>query len=219
MIQRYKRLRNAGRDLSAALTKQVPRKAITECGKKLRLIKGNALVLRKEDELSVLFDYCLFNYRQRGKNIIERYIEESPPPPESDELFLLRAMAQSSYSLFVITEIREGFGAVMQDILRGDSFFLMDIGIGKSGSPGIHFAGRVLPMAGFYMTSGAFIPFQGERLIKKIMNIVRRFERKKRNHEELLFSKEQETAFSAQVIRALLKGGALDYTVYTGVNL
>jgi len=219
MLRRYKRLRNTGRDLGVILTKKVPRRAITECGKKLGLLRGKALVLRKEDELSVLFDYCLFNYRRGGKNIIERYIEESPPPPESDEMILLSAMAQSSYSLFIITEIREGYGAVIQDLLRGDSLFLMDIGIGKSGRPGIQFAGRVMPMSDFYMTSGAFIPLQGERLEKRIMSIVKRFERKKRKGDDLLFSKEQESAFSAQVIRVLLRGGALNYTVYTGVNL
>ncbi len=78
LLNRYKWLREVGRNLNNHLVTLVPKAALLECGKKLGLVQGKALVLDNEEELSILFDYCLYNYRRGGKNIIERYMETSP---------------------------------------------------------------------------------------------------------------------------------------------
>jgi hypothetical protein len=84
-LEEYKRLRVAGRGLSLRIIEKLPKPAVQECAKKLGLLKGKTLVLGSEDELSVLFDYCLYNYRKGGKTAIQRFMEESPPPPDSEQ--------------------------------------------------------------------------------------------------------------------------------------
>ena len=218
LLDRYKHLRNVGRDLNSALIKQIPRTAISECGKKLKLIRGKVFVVGNESEFEILFDYCLYNYRRKNKNTIERYLENYPPPPLSDEMILLQAMVQSYYSLFVVEDIHAGKGATLRDMLRDKLILLMDMGMGESTRIGMVFAGRVLPLTDFYMTSGTFIPIHRELVGQKLMPILAKFLQHRDQDKDLHLSPSREAAFSAQIIRALLKAGALDYMSYRHID-
>jgi hypothetical protein len=217
LLNRYKQLRERGRALNHLLVEQLPKAAIHECAKKLGLLKGATLVLGNEDELSVLFDYCLYTHRRGGKNVIDRYLETSPPPATSDEMLLLKAMSNSYYSLFLVEDVQTGKGATLRDLLRDKTLFLMDIGMGQSAVPGLMFAGRVLPLADFHMSSGAVIPLQGEGVRQEVMLILKKFLQHKKEGD-VLFSPGQEAAFSAQIIRALLRAGALDTLMYRDIE-
>ncbi|MFZ4702191.1 MAG: hypothetical protein ACOYMG_19285, partial [Candidatus Methylumidiphilus sp.] len=65
-IDRYKQLRAIGRDLNMILVKQLPKAAVAECGKKLGIYKAGTLILNNDDEIAILFDYCLYHYRRGG---------------------------------------------------------------------------------------------------------------------------------------------------------
>jgi hypothetical protein len=217
-LNRYKRLREVGRNLNNILVERLPKAAIQECGKKLGLLKGHTFVLGSEDELSVLFDYCLYNYRQGGKNSIERYLEHSPPPALSDEMILLQGMVNSYYSVFLVEDIQKGRGATLRDMLRDTTLSLLDIGIGKSGRPGMVFAGRVLPLADFHMTSGAFILLRRALVEKTVMPILKKFLPLKKPEGDFRFSPSQEASLSTQIIRAALRAGALDNMRYRDIE-
>lgn len=218
LLNRYKRLREVGRNLNNHLVTLVPRAALLECGKKLGLVQGKALVLDDEEELSILFDYCLHNYRRGGKNIIERYLETSPTLATADEMILLKGKLSSYYSLFSIEEVHQGRGATLRDILRNKTLLLMDLGIGKSAVPGLLFAGRVIPLADFHMTTGTFIPVSNKGLIEKeIMSIVNKFLRHSKQAGDSIFSPGQEAALAAQIIRVLLRAGSLDRMIYQDI--
>lgn len=217
LLNRYQRLRETGRNLNHRLVKQLPKAALSECGKKLGILKGKTLVFGDEHELSVLFDYCLYNYRRNGKSVIDRHLELSPPPAISDERLLVEAMSHSYYSLFLVEDIQTDKGATLRDLLCDETLCLIDIGIGQSARPGMILAGRVLPLADFHMTSGALIPVQGQEMRRQVMLIVQKFLKNKKAGE-VLFSPSHEAAFSAQIIRTLLRAGALDTTVYRGTE-
>ena len=218
LLNRYKRLREIGSNQNTHLVTLVPRAALLECGKKLGLVQGKALVLDNEEELSILFDYCLYNYRRGGKNIIERYLETSPTLATADEMILLKGKLNSYYSLFSIQEVHRGRGATLRDILRNKTLFLMDLGIGKSAAPGLLFAGRVIPLAEFHMTTGTFIPVSNKGLIEKgIMPIVNKFLQHSKPAGDSIFSPGQEAALAAQIIRVLLRAGSLDRMIYQDI--
>lgn len=218
LLNRYRRLREVGRNLNNHLVTLVPKAALLECGKKLGLVQGKTLVLDNEEELSILFDYCLYNYRHGGKNIIERYLETSPTLATEDEMILLKGKLDSYYSLFSVEEVHQGRGATLRDILRNKTLLLMDLGIGKSAVPGLLFAGRVVPLADFHMTTGTFIPVSDKRLVEKaIMPIVNKFLRHNKPTDDSIFSPGQEAALAAQIIRVLLRAGSLDKMIYQDI--
>jgi hypothetical protein len=207
-IDDYKHLREVGRSLNTQIINQLSKPAITECGKKLGIVKKKTLLLGNEDELSILFDYCLYSYRRGGKNPIERYLDNTPPSENSDEMRLLQAMSQSYYSLFSIEEIYPEQGAAIRDLIREKKLFLMDMGIGNAGALGMLFTGRILPFGEYYMTSGAILPLQDKGLIDEVMLIVKKFMTHKK--QEGHFSPTHEAAFSAQIIRAVLRAWAFE---------
>jgi hypothetical protein len=127
-------------------------------------------------------------------------------------------MLNSYYSLFSIEEIHQGRGATLRNILRDKTLFLMDLGIGKSAVPGMLFAGRVIPLADFHMTTGTFIPVSDKRLVEKaIMPIVNKFLRHGKPTGDSMFSPGQEAALAAQIIRVLLRAGSLDRMMYQDI--
>src|SRR5438105_4903900 len=92
LVPRYEHLRNVALRLNDRLVKTLSRRDLDEGGKKLGILRGNTLVLDTEDEIAVLMDYCIYDLRRKGSNAVERYLADSPPPAESDEMVLLQAM-------------------------------------------------------------------------------------------------------------------------------
>lgn len=211
-IKQYQILRTIGRDLNTKLVRQLPKYAIEECGKKLGIYKHGTLVIGGEDELSVLMDYCIFHFRRNNVNIVSRYLALSPPDEDSIEMSLLQSMLKSYYSLFVVIGIISGKGLILSDILRNTEIFITDIGLSNSASLRMIFAGNILPIDRFYMTSGAFLPIPDSLFIEKIDLIIDKFYK-----EDNVLSQNQEAAFSAQVIRIALQAGVIENMNYKNV--
>ena len=216
-LKNYKRLRVVGQGLNHTLTQQVSKAALTESAKKLGLLKGKVLVFGSEDELTIVFDYCLYNYRRGDKNIIERYAEQNPRVPGSDEMILLQGMLRSHYSVFQVQQTYPGRGAILNDLIRLETLLLMDVGISSSAKPEQMFAGRVLPLGDYYMTSGTFLPITPE-IFKAIKPVLDKFLQHPRRSDERLFSPSQEAALSAQIIRVALRAGVMEKMRYHDVT-
>jgi SEC-C motif len=158
IISRYRRLRAACRDLNNSLVKRLSKDAMHVGGRKLGILRGDTFVFDTEDQTSVLMDYCLYDVRQKGRNIIEQYLMDSPPDPESDEMTCLRSMQQAIYSLFVVDSVEAGLGVSVRDLLSQEVFLVVDMGLGSTAQPGLVFASRLLHYDGFSMTGGAALP-------------------------------------------------------------
>src|SRR5262245_1072146 len=89
LLPRYQQMRQVGMQLNSRLVKMLSKEEIHEGAEKLGLLRKNILVLNNEDEMAVLMDYCLHDVRRQGKNPIERYLVQSPPAPDSDEMVYL----------------------------------------------------------------------------------------------------------------------------------
>lgn len=218
LLERYKHCREIGRDLNVTLAKQLPKSAVPECGKKLGIFKSGTLILKNDDEIAVLYDYCLYHYRRGGKNIIERYLEQSPPASDSTEMMLIQAMLESYFSLFQVEEIDPHRGARLRDLVTGKALHVLDVGLSETGMPGLILAGRMLPLADFTMSSGTMIPVPEPVFEQKIRPVIRTFTKNKSSDAEKVFAPAQEASFAAQVIRIALHAGGEDDTFYTDIE-
>jgi hypothetical protein len=210
----YKSLRQRSRYLNSALIKLLPKSAIMDGAKRLGLRKGKLLTFGNEDEVSVLFDYCLYSFRRGGMTVIEKYLENNQLRETSEEMVLLRAMVNSFYSIFVVKSIQKGRGVNLLDLLRDCQLFLMDVGIGSTAVRGMLFAGRVLPLADFYMTSGAFLPLDHGLAEEIVRTIPSRYLASVNEEGRLILPRREEATLSARIIRGALKTGALEKMGY-----
>ena len=62
-----------------------------------------------------------------GCNGIQRFLERSPPPADSDEMRILQVKLAALYSLFMISHVEPGLGVEFQDIFSGWTYPLIDV--------------------------------------------------------------------------------------------
>jgi len=218
LIDRYKEFRKAGLQLNMALVKQLPKVAVPECGKKLGLVKAGTLILNNDDEIAILYDYCFYHYRRDGKNAVERYLANTPPPPDSLDRAVLQAMLESYYSVFKVLDIQPRQGGRLLDLVSGETIELLDLALSETGESGIVMVGRILPLPGFNMSSGTLIPLPEPVYEDKLKPVVRKFYKSEEPGPKPKLSPGQEAAFTAEIIRVALHAGGEDNVFYTDIE-
>jgi hypothetical protein len=212
-LPRYEQLRRAALPLNHRLVETLPKSVLDEGGKKLGILRKGVLVLDSEDEIAVLMDYCLYDVRRQGKNAVERYLAESPPPPGSDERVLLEAMLQARYSLFVVEAAEPGVGVTIRDLLRDEPLFLLDVGFSRTAPVGLVLATRIIAPEGIVKTTGAALPVgvlpaaERGRFLQQLTSAFQ-------GADFLDVPPEKASDFVATVIRTCLQQGAAEHIQY-----
>ena len=143
-LARYQQLRTLQKDLNRVLPYMLPKNALPKCGTLLGIYKDDTLVFGSESEMDVLMDYCLYDYRWDGHNVIERYVNQTPIEAGSDKRVLLDAMLKPRYSLFVVDDVTKGLGVQTRDLFREDSAFIMDVALSETAVKGFVLACRII---------------------------------------------------------------------------
>lgn len=182
------------------------KKQLLECAKKLGLAKGKVMVFDSSDEIPVLMDFCQYNSRMGGKNVIELYAQRTPPLPESDEMQVLQAMLDSHFSVFMVEKVYVGRGVLLSSFGQ-EEVFLMDLGLSDTAVSGMSMAGRVLPFPNFYMSAGAMLPLYEEPVNKTVLPILEKWLLHHPDMGRTKLSPGLSASFSAEVIRVALKAG------------
>ncbi len=164
LVNRYKRFRQVTRKLHSTLPHYLSKRAFSECGKKLGLMKKDTLIFHDDQDMAVLMDYCLYDYRENGLNAVSRHLADSDIETDSDEYIVLRAMSESFYTLVQVEDVLPGVGVRVNDLLGDRQFLLIDIGLGQTAAQDLVVATRILPFDNFVMTSGAPLPVDQQTL-------------------------------------------------------
>jgi hypothetical protein len=209
----YRQFRHIGLRLNHAFTGSLSKEAIQTAGRRLGMLHNGTLVFDSEDETSVLMDYAIYNVETAGRNAVQEYLAESPPPPGSDEMVLLKAELKAYYSLFQVIDLEPGVGVTVQDALRGDTGFMADIGLSGTARKGAVFATRVIPLEeqGFMMSGGAGLPVIPALLIKIKKELDRAFVP---GTDFARLTRDQEADLAALVIRVCLQTGMSSRIAY-----
>jgi len=192
----YDRIRPIKFRLNKILTERLSQATLKESGSRLGILEGDTIVLSAEAECAVLLDYAIYNCEVNGRNGVQAYFEQEPPPPESLEMAVLKAMLEARYTLLEVMEAVPGVGMVVKDLLTNDSHFLCEIGLSRTATPNMVVATRVVAMEGFLMACGAALPASAvmlKQIAQKIESVVDENFRR--------FTPRQEAVFAAFVIR------------------
>ena len=216
LVNRYKQFRKINRKFNNILPRQLSKQAIEKCGQKLGVIKGNTLVLQDMDEVAVLMDYCIYDYCENGLNAVSRYMADSPPASNSDEYVVLKAMAESFYTLVQVEHVLPGVGVRADDLLGDKQFLIIDLGFSETAIEGIVLATRLLPFADFTMTSGAPLAVDPETLSEILDVTLQQFGAE--DGEYINIDMQQKPDLTAAIIRLCLKNESSVHTKYRDVE-
>jgi hypothetical protein len=213
VLPAYRQFRQIGLRLNQALTRSLRKEVIETAGRRLGILHNGTLVFDSEDETAVLMDYAIYNVQSAGRNAVQKYLAQSPPPPGSDEMVLLNAALKASYSLFQVIDLEPGIGVTVQDLLRGETGFMADIGFSSTARKGSVLATRVIPLdeQGFVMSGGAALPVVPELLTKIKRELGVAFGP---GTDFARLTRDQEAALAALVIRVCLQTGMSSRIAY-----
>ena len=156
--ERYQHLRKVCMDVNEVLIPQLPKPLFAQGAQKLGFLQGKALLVGDEREMPVLLDYCLHDLEDNGQSTVQKVLSRSPFPEGSEQQEMLKALSQSHFSLFRVISVEPGTGATVEDLLRGGTLFLHDIGLSTAGKPEMLLPARVICPEGIWMTTGAPLP-------------------------------------------------------------
>lgn len=213
LLTRYRRMREVRLHLNNFLVGTIPKKTLHECGRKLGFLRRGTLVFDSEDEMAVLMDYCLYHPGPGGGTLVTTFLEKSPPPADSEEMVALQAMTHAYYSLFQITDVKRGVGVSVQDLLRDETGFIVDIGFGNTARRHLMLASRIIRMEGFLMTGGAALPVDPPAA-RRIFNELTQMKQTPGTFDFHQLRPRQEADLAALIIRTCRSGGASSHIAY-----
>jgi hypothetical protein len=214
LLDHYRRMRDVRFRLNNRLVGLIPKKTLEECARILGFSQKGVMVFETEDEASILMDYCLYYPGPDGRNLVAKYLEESPPA-DPDERVALQSMTRAYYSIFQITDVRRGVGVSVQDILRGETGFIVDVGLGSTASRRMALATRIIPMEEYLISGGAGLPVDasaGERISKELSRS--RYNPETTDFKDL--TPRQEAEVAAIVILQCRATGMTSHIAYAG---
>jgi len=203
-VERYKRLRALGMDLSHRILNTAPRRALHETGEAIGIVRDGTFLFDTKDVTNVLMDCCLYDWIDNGKNLVQRYAESQVLEPGTDEHYLLQAYLGAQYRIVLPKAVVPGAGVSLADALSGARLFIMDIALSQSPlSKQISWAMRTIPLGEYWISSGAGLPMDAD--VRESVLTKLKEEKSLDPHQMALL-----------VVRACLESGAAQYVTYEG---
>lgn len=178
MVEKYQIYREACTKLvtSKTMFSGISREAMMKSAKLLGIAQGDTLVFDREEEINVLADFALHEYKVSNKNAVQIYREKVPC--NEIERDIRDALLSSTSLSKVISISTEESSLLLADLLnQGENIKLIDINLSKTAIPGLLLFTRILPFENFQMTSGLIFIFRGdyeEYLFKKYRKLSKR---------------------------------------------
>jgi hypothetical protein len=218
LVERYEQLRRIAWKLSnEVLPKYVPTPGIEACAKKLGLWHRGGLVLEHDDEICVLMDCSIHDFRPKLGTAVEQHMVEARPAGDSDESVVLQAMRESFYTLVQVTEVLPEVGVRLADLLaEGCEYLMVDIGFGSSAHVGGMLATRILSYGPFVTTSGAALPVDLDTLAEIRRSILPHHGIDKDGRCQFHGGRQRAAELAMAIVRVCLRRHAMDRIRYAG---
>jgi hypothetical protein len=204
ILDRFDGLDPIVRGLEQEVYVRLPEAAFEECRRRLWRGASHLSPLDECLEVDLVGEYCVYDFRWDGRNVIERYAAESPPS-DRDAAAVLQAMLRPRYSLFEVEQTIGDVGLHLRDIFRKDAIFVIDPLVSmNAGTRGI-LAGRLLTVGDISMLTGATLSVDAAALVH-IMEVFAEAGFAPLQGPSQL-TPDQQAIYSALVIRSCLEEG------------
>jgi hypothetical protein len=164
IIEKYKEYRKISKELNNEIMNTcLDRDVFQKSSRLLGAVKGDILVLDNEDEVNILMDFALREYKIKKQSTTEIYREKIGGKNEIEKE-ILDAFVSSYTSLFKIISIsKTEKSLILNDILNmKENINMIDRALSKSAEPGLLLFIRIVPFKDFNMSAGILFAFYGE---------------------------------------------------------
>ena len=178
LINEYKQYRNIGKDFTQRMIEKFTEEEnLLVVGKLMGIVQGKTFVFDSEEEANCVMDFSLYEYKVKGKSILQRYKEEKPDLNDK-EAKLLEAQLDAYTSLFKIIETEPLLGSItLADLFNDDQEMkVLNINLSRTARAGLLIFTRIIPLPDFNMSSGIYFAFpeNSQRSLLKRYKIMRK---------------------------------------------
>ena len=150
------------------------RERIIDSGKRLGFWDGESMVFEYEEETNVLAEYCLYEYRENGKRIIDKF-HENYKENILEKTEILNGMRENHFSLFEIIDISKKNSILkLKDQIKNEIHQLMDLNLSLTARKRMIISTRLVPVYDINMTSGLTFQFHEEKRLKILTELSNR---------------------------------------------
>jgi hypothetical protein len=160
IIARYRRLREIVKLHKAAALDHLSERAVLDQARFLRIAAGKTILADTREEMTLVLDLAMHAPRHARSRAFERYRKITKLAAGSDEARVLDALCVARFVIGAIEDRHEVVGLVVEDFLRGTELWLMDVNLEASLSEPFVFAGHLITLDGFWMTTGTLAPVE-----------------------------------------------------------
>jgi len=160
IVARYRHLREIVKTHRAAALAHLSEQAVLDQARFLRVAAGKTVLAYTDEERTLVIDLAIHAPRYARSRAFERYRNAVQLPADSDEARVLDALCAARFVIGAIEGRHDVAGLVVTDLLRGTELWLMDVNLEASLSEPFAFAGHLITLDGFWMTTGVLAPVE-----------------------------------------------------------
>ncbi len=202
LLSRYRELRGFVTEYQTVAMNSVPASAMMEYAKRIGLVQAGMLHPSSPAEMTLVFDLAVHTAPEGRSRAIDRIAKQRKLPPDSLESMVMQALQNALFTVWRVEGPRETAGIPAQDVLRKQSFWLMDEWLAKSAKPGERFVARLADLGEYRVSCGAIVPVNDD-VFQLAAADTRTFQAA--NTEAIL----RDRRFAEAFYRAAIKGGAM----------
>lgn len=157
LLRQYLYYRNIQLELVRKIFPAVSEDVLKRNAKKLGVGKSRHLFLDSDNDLALLFEYCLFYHYIQDKSLVERYISFHYRNFSPEEKIVGEAMKNACFAILEVKKILPDCGVIVQDLIHKKSRLLIDKNLSSTGISGLCMTTTILEFPEFTMSMGANI--------------------------------------------------------------
>lgn len=154
----YPRIRAELLALHNEILKLPNKEDLYTCARHLGLLHKKVMRFNNESEVSLLAEYQVYAYRPRGFNLAELYLRINRASLSEFQLEFLARMSTARFAVLLVDEVGNDETLRVTDILRKDSFIVVDQGLSSTLRPKHAFASHIIDMSDYSIQTGAVLP-------------------------------------------------------------
>jgi hypothetical protein len=164
IVVRYRHLREILAAHKDAALAHLSEQTVLDQARFLRVAAGKTILASSDEERTLVIDLAMHAPRHARSRTFERYRKAAKPAPGSDEARVLDALCAARFVIGSIERRHDVAGLVATDLLRDTELWLMDVSLEATFCDRFSFAGYLITLDGFWMTTGVLAPVERDDL-------------------------------------------------------
>ncbi len=158
LLTRYRELRGFVAEFQTAAIDSTPVAVMMEQAKRLGLVEHGALRPGSRTEMTMVFDMIVHTAKEGRTRGIDRIAKQKAPPADSTAATVMRALQTAEFAVWRVEGPHPEAGVLAHDLLRRQSFWLLDEWLSRSAKKGDRFVARLMEMGDYKISCGVIVP-------------------------------------------------------------